>query len=39
MPEHRISTEQRQFARGLRKEQTSLEGLLWRELRGRRLGK
>ena len=37
MPEHRISDAQRLFARGLRREETSLEGLLWRELRGRRL--
>lgn len=39
MPEHRISDGQRQFARRLRAGQTSLEDLLWRELRGRRLDK
>ncbi len=38
MPEHRVHAEQRRFARKLRTEQTSLEDLLWRELRGRRLG-
>ena len=37
MPEHPIDSEQRAFARSLRGEQTSLEDLLWRELRGRRL--
>ena len=39
MPEHRVQAEQRRFARKLRTEQTSLEDLLWRELRGRRLEK
>lgn len=39
MPEFPIPPEQRAFARELRHEQTSLEDLLWRELRGRRLGK
>lgn len=33
-----MTTEQRQFARDLRKRQTSAEDMLWRELRGRRLG-
>ena len=39
MPEHRVHAEQRRFARRLRTEQTSLEDLLWRELRGRQLDK
>ena len=39
MPEHRIAAQQRDFAKRLRGEQTLLEDLLWRELRGRRLGK
>ena len=37
MPRHRIDPEKRAFARKLRREQTSLEADVWRELRDRRL--
>lgn len=33
-----MTTQQREFARDLRKRQTSAEELVWRALRGRRLG-
>jgi very-short-patch-repair endonuclease len=33
-----VTTEQRTFARKLRRQQTSFEDLLWQQLRGRRLG-
>jgi very-short-patch-repair endonuclease len=37
MPRHCIPSEQRSFAKGLRKNQTALEDRVWHELRAKRL--
>ena len=37
MPRNRVTPERRKFAKRLRSNQTSLEDLLWRELRAKRL--
>ena len=37
MPRHRVSEEQRNFAKQLRSQQTALEARLWHEIRAKRL--